>query len=167
MAERSLQISSLPLVDQIWCLCIENLHVHLKVILIQPTQRPKEQSTLKTCADFLKLNNSLGQVVIQSKKVRTSPTHLGVRAFQSCQGVWHYFWVFWIFVKYFQFSFKAHSVLFDKPGVAGAVLKHLRRLFLVLKGFFPGIFCFDGYSLDPVYFWFFPAPFNVLFLYFQ
>ena len=43
-----------------------------------------------TCADFLKLNNSLGQVVIQSKK---SPTRLGVRAFQSCQGVWHYLWV--------------------------------------------------------------------------
>ena len=44
-----------------------------------------------------KQNNSLGQVVIQSKKksVQTpSPTSLGVRAFQSCQGLWHYSWVF-------------------------------------------------------------------------
>ena len=47
-----------------------------------------------TYADFLKLNNSLGQVVIQSKKIRTSPTQLGERAIQSCQGVWHYSWVF-------------------------------------------------------------------------
>ena len=49
-----------------------------------------------TCADFLKLNNSLGQVVFQSKKVCTRLTHIGVRAFQSCQGVWHYLWVFWV-----------------------------------------------------------------------
>ena len=43
---------------------------------------------------FLKLNISLGQVIIQSKKVPTSPTRLGVRASQSCQGVWHYSLVF-------------------------------------------------------------------------
>ena len=48
------------------------------------------------CADFLKLNNSLGQVVIQSQKVRKSPTCLGVIAFKSCQGVWHYLWVFMV-----------------------------------------------------------------------
>ena len=47
-----------------------------------------------TCADFFYLNNNLDQVVIQSKKVRTSPTRLGVRVFQSCQKVWHYSWVF-------------------------------------------------------------------------
>ena len=46
------------------------------------------------CADFFYLNNILGQVVIQSKKVRTGPTRLGVRAFQSCQGIWYYLWVF-------------------------------------------------------------------------
>ena len=41
-----------------------------------------------TCADFFKkLNNSLGQVVIQfKKKVCISPTHLDVTAFQSCKG---------------------------------------------------------------------------------
>ena len=39
-----------------------------------------------TCADFFKLNDSLGQVVIQSKKVRTSLTRLGVRAFQVARG---------------------------------------------------------------------------------
>ena len=63
---------------------------------------PYPLSTLKcshaltrwTCADFLKLNNSLGQIVMRSKKVCTSPACLGVRAFQSCQGVWHYSWVF-------------------------------------------------------------------------
>ena len=49
---------------------------------------------LDLCGLFLKLNKSIGQDVIQSKKVRTSPTRLGVRAFQSCQGVWHYSWVF-------------------------------------------------------------------------
>ena len=37
-----------------------------------------------TCADFLKLDNSLGQVVSQSKKIPTSQTRLDVRAFQSC-----------------------------------------------------------------------------------
>ena len=40
---------------------------------------------LDLCGLVLKLNNSLGQVVIQSKKVRTSLTRLGVRAFQNCQ----------------------------------------------------------------------------------
>ena len=52
---------------------------------------PKRVGFVRT---FLKLNNGLGHVVIQLKKVRTSPTRLGVRAFQSCQGVWHYMWVF-------------------------------------------------------------------------
>ena len=47
---------------------------------------------------FLKLNISLGQVIIQSKKVRIIPTRLGVRAFQSCQGVWHYSWVFRVYI---------------------------------------------------------------------
>ena len=28
------------------------------------------------------------------EKVCTCPTRLGVRAFQSCQGVWHFCWVF-------------------------------------------------------------------------
>ena len=42
----------------------------------------------------LEFGNSIGQVVIQLKEVQTSPTRLGVRAFQSCQGVWHYLWVF-------------------------------------------------------------------------
>ena len=32
------------------------------------------------------------------KKIRTSPTCSGVRAFQSCQGVWHYLWVFRVVV---------------------------------------------------------------------
>ena len=41
-----------------------------------------------TCANFLKLNNGLGHVVIQSKKkVRTSPTHVGISKL-------HYLWVF-------------------------------------------------------------------------
>ena len=34
-----------------------------------------------TCVDFFKLNNSLGEIVFQSKKVCISPTRLGVRAF--------------------------------------------------------------------------------------
>ena len=33
--------------------------------------------------DFFKMNNGLGQVVIQLEKVRTSPTRLCVRAYQS------------------------------------------------------------------------------------
>ena len=45
---------------------------------------PKRVELVRT---FLKLNNGLGQVVIQLEKVRTSPTRLGVRVFQSCQGV--------------------------------------------------------------------------------
>ena len=43
---------------------------------------------LDLCRLLKKLNNGLGLVVIQlKKKVLTSPTRLGVRAFQSCQGV--------------------------------------------------------------------------------
>ena len=34
------------------------------------------------------------RLLFSFKKVRTSPTRLGVRAFQSCQGVWHYSWIF-------------------------------------------------------------------------
>ena len=33
------------------------------------------------------------------KKVRTSPTCLGLRAFQSCQGVWQYWSVFRVFTE--------------------------------------------------------------------
>ena len=44
---------------------------------------PKRAGLVRT---FFKLNNGLGLVVIQSK-VQTSPTRLGVRAFQSCQGL--------------------------------------------------------------------------------
>ena len=36
----------------------------------------------------------LGQIVIQFEKVQTGLTRLGARAFQGCQGVWHYSWVF-------------------------------------------------------------------------
>ena len=46
-----------------------------------------EKKTIWTCADFFKPNNCLGQTLIQLKKVRTSSTCLGVRAFESCQGV--------------------------------------------------------------------------------
>ena len=56
---------------------------------------------LDLCGLFLKLNNSLGQVAIQSKKVCTSPTRLYVRAFQSCQGVWQYLWVFRVIIEVF------------------------------------------------------------------
>ena len=67
---------------------------------------------LDLCGLFKKLNSSLGQVFIQSKKVRTSPTCLGVRAFQSCQGVWHYSWVFRVFLLLFWFVFlDIHVVL--------------------------------------------------------
>ena len=39
-----------------------------------------------TCADFLKLSNSLGHVVIQSKKVCASPTRLYVKHFKVARG---------------------------------------------------------------------------------
>ena len=47
-----------------------------------------------TCADFSSLNNSLGLVVIQSKKSPHKLNSLGVRPFQSLHGVLHYLWVF-------------------------------------------------------------------------
>ena len=34
------------------------------------------------------------------KKVRTSPTRLGMRAFQSFQGVWNYLWVFRVHITH-------------------------------------------------------------------
>ena len=42
------------------------------------------------CAEFFKLSKCLCQVVIQLKKVRTSPTRLDLKTFQSFQGVWPY-----------------------------------------------------------------------------
>ena len=39
---------------------------------------------------FFKLIDKLTYTIIQLKEVRTSPTCLGVRAFQGCQGVWPY-----------------------------------------------------------------------------
>ena len=73
---------------------LEGKYIHKSILSISnypkdPQIVPYPLATLKcshallnwTCADFLKLNNSLGHIVFQSKKVRISPTRLGMRAF--------------------------------------------------------------------------------------
>ena len=64
------------------------------------------------------------------KKVRTSPTFLGVRAFQSCQGVWHYSWVFRVTLERL-IGISAHHLNLER------LIEYLPILILMGRSAFP------------------------------